>query len=101
MARYKMDDGMVVNTEKAKHSFDETTRWDGRNHISVATSSQWEHETLYQSAKGRYYVEHRSQWQGSTPSARWVEPAEAAAWLLMNEHEVPDDLDETANAIKE
>ncbi len=33
-----------------------------------------------------------SQWQGSTPSARWVEPEEAAAWLLANNEELPGDL---------
>jgi hypothetical protein len=96
-----MEDGTIVNTDKARQSWEEDTRWDGRNHISLVTGSQFEHETLYLSAKGRYYVEHRSQWQGSTPSARWLEPAEAAAWLLLNNHDLPEDLQEAAEGVEE
>lgn len=92
MATYRMDDGTVVKTENATESWDEATRWDGNNHISKATGSQWVHETLYKSRKGRYYVVHESQWQGSTPHAEWVSNHEAARWLLNNEHELPDDL---------
>ena len=92
MSRYRMDDGVIVDTDKSTHQYEESTRWNGNNHISIATGSQWEHETLYRSAKGRYYVEHTSQWQGSTPSARWVDHAEAASWLIENGEELPDEL---------
>lgn len=91
---FRMDDNRVVNTKKAQNEWEEDTRWNGNNHISVATGSQWEHETLYMSAKGSYYLVHTSQWQGSQPSARWVDPAEAAAWLAANGHELPNDLEE-------
>jgi hypothetical protein len=101
MARYKMDDGTVMNTRKAQKSWEEATRWDGHNHLSVATGSQWDHETLYVSAKGRYYIERTSQWQGSTPSARFVEPREAAAWLLQNGHDIPEDLEDAADEVEE
>jgi hypothetical protein len=101
MARYKMDDETIVNTDKARQEWKEDTRWDGRNHISVATGSQWEHETLYLSAKGRYYLEHWSNYQGSTPNARWVEVTEAAAWLLLNNHDIPEDLQEAADKAEE
>jgi hypothetical protein len=97
MARYTIEDGngnqTVVDTDKASDHWDEATRWNGNNHISKATGSQWEHETLYCSSKGRYYVEHTSQWQGSTPSARFVSAKEAASWLLANEHELPGELE--------
>lgn len=53
---------------------------------------QRNHETLYRSRKGRYYVEHDSQWQGSTPSAEWVSNHEATRWLLANDHELPKEL---------
>ncbi len=96
MSRYSIetDDGasVIVDTANAQASWEEATRWNGSNHISVATGSQWEHETLYRSAKGRYYIEHTSQWQGSTPSARFVSEEEAARWLLANERDLPDDL---------
>jgi len=92
MSRYQMSDGTVVDTDNSTRSWKEDTRWDGHNHISIATGSQWAHETLYRSRKGRFYVEHTSQWQGSTPSAEWVSLESAAAWLLANNEELPDDL---------
>jgi hypothetical protein len=87
-----MGDGTVVKTENSTKQWNENTRWDGHNHISVATGSQWAHETLYRSRKGRYWVEHESNWQGSTPHAEWISNHTAAQWLLNNGHELPDDL---------
>ncbi len=92
MATYRMDDGTVIKTENATAEWAEDKRWDGNNMISVATGSQWNHQTLYRSRKGRYYIEHESQWQGSTPHAEWVSNHEAARWLLANDHELPEDL---------
>lgn len=89
---YRMDDGTVVKTENATTSWNEKRRHDGRNWISVATGSQWNHETLYRSRKSRYWIEHESAWQGSTPHAEWVSNHSAAQWLLANNHELPEDL---------
>ena len=94
MARYEMDDGFIVDTDRAQSTWAEETNWNGNNHISRATGSQWDHERLYRSSKGRYYIESWSQWQGSTPSARFVSDEEAAAWLLKMEHDLPDELKE-------
>lgn len=99
--KYTMDNGAIVNTEAALECWQEAERWNGQNHISKATGSQWEHETLYKSAKGNYWVEHTSQWQGSTPHAFFVTPEEAARWLLSNEHDLPADLVEAGTAIME
>lgn len=101
MAKYKMEDGTIVDTDKAQQSWDEDTRWDGRNHISKATGSQWEHQTLYKSKKGRYYIVHESQWQGSTPSAEFVSDGDAAAWLLAQGADLPSDLLVHVDAIEE
>lgn len=101
MARYRMDDGSVVDTDKASAKWEEASRWDGRNHISVATGSQWAYQTLYRSRKGRYYVEHTSAYQGSTPHVEWVSPEEAARWLLLMEAELPEDLAAYAAEIEE
>lgn len=92
MERYRMDDGTILNTANARQWWKEETDWDGRNHISRATGSQWEHQTLYQSRKGRYYLVHRSQWQGSRDYAEWISPEAATQWLLLMEHTIPDDL---------
>jgi len=101
MARYRMSDGMVVDTTNASQQWDEATRWDGRNHISVPTGSQWEHQTLYRSRRGRYYIVHTSQWQGSTDAAEWVSHEEAARWLILNEHDLPDELQDLAQDVTE
>jgi len=93
MSKYRMEDGTVVDTDKASQSWEEDTYWDGHNHISKATGSQWNHQTLYRSRKGRYYVVSTSQWQGSRDHAEWVSLEEAVRWLLVNGVEdLPDDL---------
>ena len=101
MARYKMSDGMVVDTANASACHEEGTRWDGNNNISVATGTQWNHETLYRSRKGRYYIEHTSQWQGSSPSAEWVSNEAAVRWLLANAREVPTELSSLVDDVSE
>jgi hypothetical protein len=86
-----MSDGTIVETDNASAHWEEGTRWDGSNNISVATGTQWDHETLYRSRKGRFYIEHTSQWEGRTPSAEWVSNEEAVRWLLANEYNPSDD----------
>lgn len=101
MPTYRMGDGVIVKTENATKCWDEGTRYDGRNHISVATGSQWAHQMLYRSRKGHYYVVHTSQWQGSTPHAEWVGQREAAQWLLANGRELPEELADLEEEITE
>jgi len=91
----------VVDTDKATEQWQEAERWDGRNHVSKATGSQWEHETLYRSAKGRYWVEHTSQYQGSLPYAFLLSNEDAARWLLANDHNLPEDLKAAGEDISE
>ena len=101
MARYTMSDGTVVDTSNASRSYEEATFYDGHNHISCATGSQWAHQLLYRSRKGRYYIEHFSQWQGSHDSAEWVSNEEAARWLLANNEPIPDELAKAAESVSE
>jgi hypothetical protein len=92
MTKYRMSDGMIVDTDKASKSWEEDTRFDGHNQISIPTGSQWEHQTLYRSRRGRYYIEHTSRWRGPLPLAEWISNESATTWLLLNEHSLPDDL---------
>lgn len=101
MARFKLEDGAIVDTARAAKKWGEATYFDGRNYISKATGDQWLHETLYKSAKGRYYIVHSSQWQGSRDHAEEITAKDAAAWLLQNEHELPEDLAEFEGEIIE
>jgi len=92
MSTYRMSDGTVVKTENSQQHWNEDTYWDGHNRCSKATGSQWEHETLYKSRKGRYYVESTSGCQGRRDTAEWVSNEEAARWLIANGEELPEDL---------
>ncbi len=85
MARINLGGGRWFDP-KASESFSEDTRWDGRNHISVATSSQWEHEELYRTPKGTWVLHEWSQWQGSLARYATVTPETARQWLIDNNH---------------
>lgn len=92
MARYRMEDGTVIDTDKAKKYWTESTDWNGSNHISRATGSQWNHQTLYESRKGRFYTENSSDWQGAMSHCEWVSEQEAVRWLLLMDEEIPERL---------
>lgn len=98
---YRMEDGTVVNTDKARQTWDEERFWDGRNHISKATGTQFNHETLYESRKGRFYVVHSSDYQGSRDHTEWVSEERAAAWLIANGHQIPEALKAAAEEVEE
>jgi hypothetical protein len=92
MSKYRMEDGTVIDTDKSTQSWDSQYDWDGSNHICRSTGSQCHHQKLYRSRKGRYYIEHSSNWQGSRDHVEWASPEEAARWLIHNEHELPEEL---------
>lgn len=101
MARFEMEDGTVVDTKNASDSWEEDRYFDGNNMISRATGGQWTHEKLYRSRKGRYYIVHSSQWQGSRDHAEWVSPEAATRWILKNHSEIPEDLQKYVEAVTE
>lgn len=77
---------------------DAATEWsedqyhDGHNNISVNTGSQWAHESLYRTAKGKYVLCEWSDWQGSVATYTAIPDEQAALWLIKNKEEVPDHL---------
>ena len=74
--------------------YKETTHWNGNNHISNATGSQWEHEWLYRTSGGKWVLNHYSQYQGSSETYDLITAKEAAIWLVKNEYEdIPTILD--------
>lgn len=85
-SRQPLSDGRWFDPAKATR-YDEATRWDGNNHISLATGSQWEHQELYRTAGGRWVLHSWSQWQGSGESYEPIDETAAVAWLVANEHE--------------
>jgi len=64
--------------------FDEATFWDGRNRISLATGSQWDHETLYRTKSGHWVRHWWTQWEGAADQWTLISADEAARWLVRN-----------------
>lgn len=101
MARYKMDDGTIVDTDNASKEWKPSQYWDGHNNIDVNTGSQWVDQYLYRSRKGRYYTVTKSRMEGCQDHAEWISNHEAARWLLLNEEEVPEELASFADEVSE
>lgn len=100
MAKFQVDK-TVFDTEKAKASWSEASDWNGSNHISRATGGQWNHQHLYQSAKGRYYIVHSSNYQGVMDDIELISERAAARWLILNDHDLPEDLAGLAGEVVE
>lgn len=66
--------------------YEEAARWDGHNYVSEATGSQWDHETLYRTATGRYVLHRWSQRQGVGESYIELPQADGDAWLVAQDH---------------
>jgi len=73
--------------EDSAEEFDESSEWNGSNHISMATRSQTEHECLYRTTSGKWILHCWSEWQGVMETYREIDDERAAAWLVINEHE--------------
>lgn len=76
---------------EAAQTWKESTRWDGSNHISCATGSQWDHEMLWRTASGLWVLNTYSNRQGVAETYREITAEEAAGWLVRNEHEPADE----------
>jgi hypothetical protein len=86
-------DGVILSTAAARESWYETKHHDGR--------SEWVHQKLYLSRKGRYWIEHNSDWQGAQPHAEFVNNEAAFIWLRLNDYEIPADLASYAESCEE
>jgi len=83
MKRVSLGNGRWFN-EEAAEAFEDDTRWDGHNHISIATGSQWVRATLWRTAKGLWVLETRGP-HGSSYEHPY--PADGAhRWLIDNGH---------------
>lgn len=84
MARVIVGDSWF-DDEKATH-YEEDTYFDGNNHISAATGSQWEHERLYRTRTGKFVLNCWSQMSDSRESYEIIDDDQANAWLARNGH---------------
>tara|TARA_R110000824_G_scaffold7514_6_gene34050 strand:- start:16329 stop:16682 length:354 start_codon:yes stop_codon:yes gene_type:complete len=76
---------------EAATKYAEDSYWDGSNSISVATGSQWNHETLYKTATGNWVLCSSSQVEQIRDSYEFIMLVEAVPWLIKNNHD-PSDL---------
>jgi hypothetical protein len=83
MKRQALTDGRWFDLERAK-MYKEDTWWDGNNHVSCATGSQWDHEALWKTASGRWALNHWSQRQGSPDYWAEISEEDAARWMIKN-----------------
>ena len=86
MNRQSINGGGWIDLDTAK-KFAEDRNWDGHNHISVNTGSQWDHEVLYRSVGGVYVLHSWSQYQGSRDTWQRFSIHGAVAWLLRNDYD--------------
>lgn len=77
--------GAWFDTESAL-LFKEATWWDGHNHISVPTGSQWSHEWLYHTKSGKWVLNDFSNSQGTSEGYVQINESAAVAWLIQNGH---------------
>jgi len=78
----------VYDLEKGTR-YEEDWYWDGSNHISRATESQWDFESLTQCVCGTWIKTSTSARQESGPARYEVlTPKQALAWLVRNKHKV-------------
>lgn len=64
--------------------YDEDTRWDGNNNVSVNPVGQYGHQALYRTKGGRWILNTWSQYQGVEERYEFVDDATAKDWLLRN-----------------
>lgn len=69
--------------------YKENTQWDGRNHISLATGSQWDHEAIYVTKGGKFILKHWSNIQGTRETYEIISSSQAAEWFA--KQGFPDD----------
>ncbi|HUV66841.1 MAG TPA: hypothetical protein VMW24_23340 [Sedimentisphaerales bacterium] len=103
MTQYKTEDGTIIDTDwdKASQHWHEAQDWDGSNNIGRSSRSQWLDQILYRSRRGRYYIETASRIQGKRDGVEWVSPQEATRWLLVNGHNVPEELVHLVDEVSE
>lgn len=80
--------GRWFDSEKADY-YEEGTWWNGSNHISLSTGSQWHHEAIFITPGKVYILKFSSQYQKVPTTYQQITKEEAAQWFIRNEY--PDD----------
>ena len=81
--------GRWFNKERAE-KWEESTTWNGQNHISDITGSQFDHQVLYRTAGKMWILHSWSNWQGTLDTWEEVSRDFAAKWLSICGYQLPD-----------
>lgn len=87
-----LDEAWWFDTESARATVKNEYDWDGSNDVSRTTGVQWDHETLYVTAKGRYALHFTSQYEGNSEKVTELDVKQVVNWLIKNGSD-PDDID--------
>lgn len=71
----------------AANLFPEDKEWSGTNLISSNTGTQWEHQAVYRTARGRWVLCAYSDYQQSPPTYTFIDDDTARDWLTRNSHD--------------
>lgn len=82
MKRVALTDGSGrwFDSDKAEF-YKENTYHDGKNHISKATGTQWDHEAIYLTKGGTFVLNCWSNYDGSRETYYEISKKEAARWF--------------------
>ena len=72
--------------------WDEACEFDGRNLISRATGSQWDHELLFKTQQGTWILNQYSAHQGTLESYEQINEEAAARWFTSQGLDAPKSL---------
>ena len=65
--------------------FNEDTRWNGSNSISVHTGSEFHHQRLLRTSQGRWVMNYWTNYADGEDRYEFIDADQARAWLLLNQ----------------
>lgn len=83
MKRQSLENGKWFDIDSAT-VYKEESYWNGSNHISKATGSQWESEQLYHTKTGKWVLNCWSRREGTRETWDIVDDQTAYNWLINN-----------------
>ena len=101
MAKFLLDSDTIVDTGEAAASWEECDPEERKVTRLIPRDHSFEHEKLFRSKKGNYYMMMYNDDAADAPWSGWVSPKDAVVWLLTNGHKLPKDLEQYADEILE
>lgn len=87
---YRIDDESgrrfdgYFDLDAATEIIKEDTRFDGNNNVSVHNIDRFAHQRLIRTARGRWVLDHWSQYEGDQGLVSYLTDDQARDWLLVN-----------------